>query len=518
MTNANSTKRALFASVMAMLLCFTMLLGTTFAWFTDTATSGVNKIVAGNLDIGVYYAYPADVVNGDVPADAWKPLAADKAVFNQDALWEPGYTEAVFFKFANEGSLALQYQFKIDILNEVVGKTLGGDDIQLSDLIQAYACNSFEWDYTNYLFVERDQATDPAGAPNPFHDTLFNAANGAIATPNGDNPLSLDSWQWLEPDETTYATLVLWVPESVGNEANHDGKTIPSIDLGINVLATQYTYESDSFDDQYDKDSEYPVTTVKELTDALAAGKNAVLSKDIADAPVNTKTPYGNYYGIALNGGVLDGNGKTLDFNEGELHNGRLDNYGIMASAGTIKNVNITGVFRGIVIMNPTDDVYIDNVTLGGEDMCYAINTAEGDGTHSLIVTNSTITGWSSYGTAISDLSFTKCTFAQGEYYTDVYGRLVKPYVNTVFDSCEFNSKFYIDLSQLGKDGDGNVLDPTAKITLKNCTVNGVKLTAQNWTSLIASENDCGEGQISIEGKDGSYMTASNILDYVIIQ
>ncbi len=254
------------------------------------------------------------------------------------------------------------------------------------------------------------------------------------------------------------------------------------------------------------------------LTEALENGEDVALNNDFNDFPVNTKAPYGNYYGIAQNGGVLDGNGKTLDFDLGELNNGKADNYGIMTSGGTIKNVTITGVFRGIMIMNPTEDIIIDNVTIGDEDVCYAINTGEGNGTHDLIVTNSTIKGWSSYGTAIKSVSFTNCTFAQGEYYDNVFGRLVKPYVDTVFENCEFNSKFYIDLSQLGKDGDGKVLNQDAKITLKNCTVNGVKLTADNWTQLIASEADCGEGQISIEAKDGSYMTASIVLDYVIIQ
>lgn len=260
------------------------------------------------------------------------------------------------------------------------------------------------------------------------------------------------------------------------------------------------------------------IENTEDLADALANGDDVVLSQDISDAPVNSVAPYGNYYGVALNGGVLDGNGNTLDFDIGELKNGKADNYGIMTSGGTIKNATITGVFRGIMIMNPTEDVIIDNVTIGDEDVCYAINTGEGDGTHKLIVKNSTIKGWSSYGTAVKSVSFTNCTFAQGEYYTDVFGRLVKPYVDTVFDSCEFNSKFYIDLSQLGKDGDGNVLNPDAKIVLKNCTVNGVKLTADNWKELIVSESACGEGQISVELKDGSYLTASNSADYVIIQ
>ena len=51
MTKSKQTKSALFSSVVALLLCFTMLLGTTFAWFTDNASSSVNKIQAGKLDI-----------------------------------------------------------------------------------------------------------------------------------------------------------------------------------------------------------------------------------------------------------------------------------------------------------------------------------------------------------------------------------------------------------------------------------------------------------------------------------
>lgn len=251
------------------------------------------------------------------------------------------------------------------------------------------------------------------------------------------------------------------------------------------------------------------VTDASELVEALKNGGNAVLGCDIKDTPVVTTAPYGNYYGVKLDGGTLDGNGKTLDFEMGLPKAGTYDNYGIMTSGGTIKNATITGVFRGIMVMYPTEDVIIDNVTIGDEDMCYAINTAEGNGEHSLHVSNSTIKGWSSYGTAIKDLKFTNCTFAQGEYYKNVYGRLVKPYVDTVFENCEFNSKHYIDLSSLTTDGD---------VVLRNCTVNGVKLTQANWKELIAPEDTCDEGQISIEGKNGSYMSADNIFDYVIIE
>ena len=257
------------------------------------------------------------------------------------------------------------------------------------------------------------------------------------------------------------------------------------------------------------------------LAAACAEGKNVILNANLTDAPVQTKAPYGNYYGVKMVGGVLDGNGNTLDFEEGPRINGKADNYGIMISAGTIKNLKLSGVFRSVVIMDPTDDITIDNVVFDPEDEwgnCYPINTAEGDGTHNLYVNNCVIAGWNSYGSAIKNLYFKNTKFVQGSYYTNVYGRLSKPYVTTVYENCDFCNKYYIDLSSLGKDNDGNIVAPETKITLKNCSVNGVKLTAENWTSLVASEDSCGEGQISIELRDGSYLTAENIADYVIFE
>ena len=181
-----------------------------------------------------------------------------------------------------------------------------------------------------------------------------------------------------------------------------------------------------------------------------------------------------------------------------------------MTNGGTIKNLDIDRGFRGIEIMYPNQDVYVDKVNIGVDDeVCYTINTAEGDGTHSLHVSNSVLKGWCSIGAAVKDVTFTNCTFGQGTYYTNVYGRLVKPYVNAIFDGCEFGSKFYIDLSALGDD---------QVVTLKNCSVNGVKITTENWTSLVAPESTCGEGQISVELKNGTYLTAENVADYIVFK
>ena len=246
------------------------------------------------------------------------------------------------------------------------------------------------------------------------------------------------------------------------------------------------------------------VNNTSDLQATIAEGKNVVLANDLTITPEEmTTAPYGNKMALSHTGGVFNGNGNALSVTA----NG--DNYVVMTNGGTIKNLDIDRGFRGIVLMCPNQDVYVDNVNIGvNDEVCYTINTAEGDGTHSLYVSNSVLNGWCSIGTAVKDVTFTNCTFGQGTYYTNVLGRLVKPYVDAIFDGCDFCSMGYLDLSAF----------VGTKVTLKNCTVNGVKLTAQNWTTLVAPEDICGEGQISIELKNGTYMTADNVADYVVFE
>ena len=121
-----STKRALLMSVLSVVLCVTMLMGTTFAWFTDSVTSGRNVIMAGNLDIELEY-YDAD-------DDKFKAVNENVKLFNDKALWEPGYTEVAYLKVSNKGSLALKYQLSVNVVGEeTIGKTKDGADIKLSE-------------------------------------------------------------------------------------------------------------------------------------------------------------------------------------------------------------------------------------------------------------------------------------------------------------------------------------------------------------------------------------------------
>ncbi|MBR2906794.1 MAG: SipW-dependent-type signal peptide-containing protein [Clostridia bacterium] len=247
MTNKKTTKRALLASVLALFLCFSMLLGTTFAWFTDSVTSANNIIKSGNLDIELEYW------NGT----AWADVNGASDILTNE-LWEPGVTEVAYLRVANAGSLVLKYQLGINILNEIAGKNQAGETFKLSDYIQ---------------FGVVEGVNGQSGAYSK--DDAGRAAAIAAVTDAKKISAGYTKSSTMNPDDELYLALVVYMPTTVDNVANHNGKDVPQIDLGINVLATQMTAESDSFGDQYDKDAWHPdftVTSVEDLATALASG------------------------------------------------------------------------------------------------------------------------------------------------------------------------------------------------------------------------------------------------------
>ena len=148
MTNTRSTKSALISSVIALLLCFTMLLGTTFAWFTDSVTSANNIIKSGTLNVERYYADGSKAVPADDSSD-WKN-AQGVAIYTADQLWEPGYTDAKHIKISNEGSLALKYQLaiiptgEVSILADVIDVYLYQTDGVLANATQVATRNDID--------------------------------------------------------------------------------------------------------------------------------------------------------------------------------------------------------------------------------------------------------------------------------------------------------------------------------------------------------------------------------------
>ena len=243
MTNRKTTKRALLLSVFSMLICVSMLIGTTFAWFTDSVTSGVNRIIAGNLD--VVLEYKTDWEND------WVPVDENTKVFKEGVLYEPGYTEVVYLRISNAGSLALKYNLMVNIISEKTSTNVYGEKFKLSDYLQigTYLQDEYSSGF-NYgdILMPSMFGTREAALSNVQFAKLSTA--DSIVTSN--SPL-------LAGEQTAKVmAIVLTMPETVGNEANHKtGVAAPEINLGISLVAAQYTDEDDSFGNDYDKDASY---------------------------------------------------------------------------------------------------------------------------------------------------------------------------------------------------------------------------------------------------------------------
>ena len=120
------TKRSLLRSAVALLLCFSMLLGSTWAWFTDYAGSAENVVQAGMLDAEMYWSESFLALD----SDEWQN-ADGVPVFTYDN-WEPGYTDVKYIKIKNAGNLAFKWRLTIEAEGEVT---------DLAEVIDVYYVN-----------------------------------------------------------------------------------------------------------------------------------------------------------------------------------------------------------------------------------------------------------------------------------------------------------------------------------------------------------------------------------------
>lgn len=226
------TKRALLTSVLALVLSLAMLAGSTFAWFTDTASTGVNRIVSGNLNVGLEYWGV-----GEDGKKTWLTAENSEELFDKNALWEPGYTQIVYLKVKNNGNLALTYAMQITPVHETVGVNVDGEEFKLSDYIK-FGWTTFTVDENEKpAALDREKAQTGVGDGAQLGKTLHRQA----AEP-------------MKAGAEELVALVAWMPENVGNEANYS-TVQPTIELSLKVLATQAAVESDSFDSSYDGDA-----------------------------------------------------------------------------------------------------------------------------------------------------------------------------------------------------------------------------------------------------------------------
>ena len=276
MTNSKSTKRALLTSALALLMCVAMLVGATFAWFTDTASTGVNKIQAGNLDVKLMYS---------TDMQTWKEATDQTKLFDDNALWEPGYTQVAYLKIVNAGKLALKYEagFSKNYTSNK-GKNVNGDWYRVD----------------NYLKI----GTAETATKFANREAVWSAISATEKTLAKDVMLT-DGWITLKAGEASDPFAVaIYMPTSVGNEANASRYRPSSVSgLGIEVRATQATVESDSFDNNYDANAATVLNRV-EYTDGVHTVTGNIQANGTAGAihgtgtakiTVDATTVYGTY-------------------------------------------------------------------------------------------------------------------------------------------------------------------------------------------------------------------------------
>lgn len=225
----NNTKRALVLNALSILLCFSLLLGTTLAWFTDTVASSGNRIIAGDLKIDLLMDKGSGYVSiADGSGD----------IFNEidDGLWEPGKTKVAYLAVQNKGNLALKYNIFIDVTDDGLVGAL--EYAIINDVTSSTVFSSWQ------------EIIGTAGA------LTGNLAEGrTIAAPNG--CLDEIAYDKSKTNETDYFMLAVHMKESAGNEYKNKSAIID-----VTVVAGQVNAEQDSFGKDYDKNAPLPIVAI----------------------------------------------------------------------------------------------------------------------------------------------------------------------------------------------------------------------------------------------------------------
>ena len=404
MNESTKTKKALRGSLFALFLCIVLLIGTTFAWFTDTASTGVNKIQSGRLDVSLEMANGTNDNNETVWVSAEDQMLTFKTKDGRSAdqiLWEPGCTyELPQLRVVNNGNLALKYKIKIngiqgdEKLNEVIDWTINDKDINLTE------------------------------------QHLTAGQKGDAFTIKGH------------------------MQESAGND--YQGLSIEGI--SITVVATQDTVENDSYGNTYDANATYPVSDAASIADAVAdlataGSKNVVVT--VANDLTGTsgiKTAKGNTFTLDMNGktvGVNYGQGSTNTTTNGmQLLQGStvtLKNGTYKAEHGEDKDHNIAILiqnYSNLTIDNCNLDMREANDTAGNsKGTSYVVSSNCGNvtikgntnifsrsGEYALDVMHWEGTGYETAGThVVFDESMTGTVDGKIDVYCYRSGKVVKP-------------------------------------------------------------------------------------------
>ena len=190
--------------------------GATLAWFSGTDVAR-NKFDIGLLKMDVSY-------RNDIVTD-YTPLQGSTTVFNDQALYEPGYTQVVYLKIDNLGDMDFNYKVAVTVKRATIGYNALGEEIYLPNYLRyGVVMGKTEADVEAQV---QDRLTARANAPNDW---------AALGTWSEESP-----YVFKASDDSHYAALIVYMPEEITNIANYRGATQPRVELGITVSAQQIT-------------------------------------------------------------------------------------------------------------------------------------------------------------------------------------------------------------------------------------------------------------------------------------
>lgn len=227
-----SAKKSLVLTAVSMLMCISMLIGTTYAWFSDSAVSSHNRISSGSLKLSVLRW------NSEQNKFIELPKNSDNTLFKNDEKWEPGYTHAEILRIENAGSLALRYRAIFKNLNLPTNSS----EISLADVIEVYAFSN------------------PQTGGNVIPET-----RSEILSESSPWQLKGTLREFLQKDNVVSGTLMpkdvsgyisdVGIALSMKDDADSKYQGLALQDFDIQIYATQLTHEMDSFDEKYDIDA-----------------------------------------------------------------------------------------------------------------------------------------------------------------------------------------------------------------------------------------------------------------------
>ncbi len=470
MNNRKQTKRALLTSIMALVMCVVMLVGTTFAWFTDTASTSVNTIKAGNLNVQIQ-----NKAGTEINKLEWIKEDGTVIANQDDILWEPGCTYLLTpFKIVNTGNLALKYKIEITGLD---------GSAKLLKVIK-------------FTYKTEDGNTFDMSAEGHL------AANGGA---------------------TGMIAISAHMDELAGNE--YQSETLDGVKF--TVYATQDTVEYDSNGNTYDKDAAYSTVVTKTPSELETYGSNGQ-KRFVFDAPALASNDK-----VAVVSGSIDTGANTIrDINDTTVPGIKV-NVPETVETLIFTDMEFNGALRGLTTrVNDTAQfedggilktVKFVNCTFNGvwyggiADMALNVEFANCKFTNQTIADRYSLfisysTKWQGYQNDQRSLTFTGCEFKslRGIQITNPDGVNVK-FVGNTFEMKDADSVYAICLNSEGSNGknlfgDVEIYGNTLTTGKQLVTLYKGSISMKDNAKLYLDGNTTGNSSL-IGAKNGSAIT-----------